>query len=353
MRGRKKTPAPPQERFRPPALETEERRKKTKRGSEGEERKGTRGRERFSPLALRHALFLTRRGKRNHQRHAFASPLPPLPRGAMLRLRRRRRGQGTPSWKRGAPRENPRRPRERETDLECGVAFRRDVDARALSLTKTLTSPPLSQPRPPRPSYSPPPPQKLSPAHDPLRPPDQALARGPDPPRHDLGALGQQDSAALQLVGARGPAELQAAPGRAGPLRGPVLRRPLRPGLHVAVQRLEPSDHRVHQHSVGLHLELCDGRVRQPHDRRSEDLWTPRVEGLPPVRAELPDAADRDGQGGVSEWWSVYFELISWMRARGGEKQREKKNSLFCFCFALSPPSPRSLPPSPKQLIDA
>jgi hypothetical protein len=77
------------------------------------------------------------------------------------------------------------------------------------------------------------------------------------------------------------------------------------------------------------------------------------VEGLPPVRAELPDAADRDGQGGVSEWWSVYFELISWMRARGGEKQREKKNSLFCFCFALSPPSPRSLPPSPKQLIDA
>ena len=46
MRGRKKTPAPPQERFRPPLCkQKKEERKKTKRGSEEEERKGTRGSE--------------------------------------------------------------------------------------------------------------------------------------------------------------------------------------------------------------------------------------------------------------------------------------------------------------------
>ena len=149
-------------------------------------------------------------------------------------------------------------------------------------------------------------------ALDPLRPRDQAFPGRTDTLFHHLGTRRQQDrSETLQLVLARRSAQLQAPP-NPGPFPGgPVVRRPLRPGLHLAVQRLLPDHHRVHQHAFSVHFELRDGRVRKQDERRPKDLWPFGVEGVPRLRAELSGAADDDRQVRVHRLRKLFGVLVA------------------------------------------
>ena len=131
-----------------------------------------------------------------------------------------------------------------------------------------------------RPLSSPKPKPKTKPAHHPLRPRDQALGGRDHHPRHALCPPRQQDGGSFKLLSARGAHQLEIQHHeQAGALTfgRPFLRRPQRPGLHLAVQRLDADNHRVHKHSLGFDLGLRDGRVREQDHGRPEDL---RATGL-------------------------------------------------------------------------
>ena len=164
----------------------------------------------------------------------------------------------------------------------------------------------------PPPALSPPNRNKKNKKHSP-RPSSTSRSSLPRPHRHSLPPSRDSSPTRPQRNSTTRPrSPLCSAPPNPGPFPGgPVVRRPLRPGLHLPVQRLLPDHHRVHQHAFSVHFELRDGRVRKQDERRPKDLWPFGVEGVPRLRAELSGAADGDRQGRVHRLRKLFGVLVA------------------------------------------
>ena len=188
-----------------------------------------------------HSLFRTRRErkKKTQHRNAFASPLAGR-RGALLRLRRRRQAQCTQLmrsslWK-SSKREKPGRVWNRfcvfrlaacderwRASFHPGNSLSTSRPTSTLFFSFSVPPPPPPPPPLPPPSHQIPPPPPPQTARHPLRPRDQAVGGGPDPPFHDLRSRREQNGEAVELVGARFLAHLEAAPFAPPLARGAVL----------------------------------------------------------------------------------------------------------------------------------